>query len=218
MQSLPDLEKTPLRKGLVMPRSEEEWGRLSQTDRADIQKAIAGLDRLPNTLEEQKQRVRQEADRINALVRLAAVYGAKVELYNHNGWFGMMNNQIAVIDRLRELGVTDVGIVYNFNHARDDLHDDTVNFRALWNKIKPYVVAVNITGTQSEGPTLYPSQGDRELQMMRIIQENGWSGPVGVVGERVADAEVTLRNCLVGFDWLVAELHKAGSGGPRPFR
>jgi len=33
--------------------------------------------------------------------------------------------QVAIIERLKTLGVTDVGIVYNFSHARDELHDDT---------------------------------------------------------------------------------------------
>jgi len=37
----------------------------------------------------------QEADRIYALAKRAAPYGIKVALYNHNGWFGMMDNELA---------------------------------------------------------------------------------------------------------------------------
>jgi len=172
---------------------------------------------LATTPQEQEARVKHEADRVNALVKLAALYGCKVELYNHNGWFGMMDNQLAIIKRLRVLGVTNVGMVYNFSHARDDFHDDTMKFAPLWRKIKPYVVVVNITGTCMDGTSIYLSQGDRELEMMRTIQNSGWRGPIGLIAEKGGDAEVTLRNNLVGLDWLAAELKLAGSGGPRPF-
>ena len=53
--------------------------------------------------------------------------------------------------------------------------------------------------------------------MMRIIQDSGWKGPVGIIGEKSGDAEVTLRNYLIGLDWLAAELKQPGSGGARPF-
>src|SRR5262249_25421465 len=143
--------------------------------------------------------------------------GMKVELYNMQDWFGMTENQLAVIQRLKALGVNDVGMVYNFDHARDHRHDDTTHFPALWVKIKPYVVAVNVSGTTAEPIERYPSQGDRELEMMRTIEQSGWRGPIGLNTEAGGDAEATLRNCLVGLDWLAAELKRSGSGGPRPF-
>jgi len=99
----------------------------------------------------QELRVKQEADRINSLVKLAAPYGIKVALYNHNGWFGMMDNQVAIIERLKQLGVTDVGIVYNFSTLAMSCNDDTLNFTELRKTIKPYVVTVNITGMQTDG-------------------------------------------------------------------
>jgi sugar phosphate isomerase/epimerase len=228
-QSFRDFPKTPeewaklLPKGVRMPKTPEESAKLSESDKAELQKqmhqAIMRIHRegLTKTPQEQVLRVNQEADRINALVKLAAPYGCKVELYNHNGWFGMMDNQVAMIERLKGLGVTDVGIVYNFSHARDELHDDTVNFPALWQKIKPYVVAVNISGMRTDGDIIYPSQGDRELEMMRTIEDSGWRGPIGLIAEKGGDAEVTLRNYLIGLDWLAEELKQPGSAGPRPF-
>ncbi len=166
--------------------------------------------------EEQKQRVDQEAARINGLVQLAAPYGVNIELYSHNGWFGLVDNELAIIDRLKEMGVTTVGMVYNFSHAHDNDHDDTTNFPALWAKMKAHVVAVNITGMGDPAKIIYPSQGVHELEMMRTIQNSGWRGNVGLIAERGGDAEVTLRNYLTGLDWLAAELNKPGSGGPRP--
>ena len=167
--------------------------------------------------QEQEMRVQREAERVAALEKLAAPYGCPVELYNHNGWAGMVDNQLAVIKRLKALGVTHVGMVYNFSHARDELHDDTKNFAALWKRIEPYVVVVNITGTCLDGTSIYLSQGDRELEMMRIIQDSGWRGPIGLIAEKGGDAEITLSNYLRGLDWVAAELKQAGSGGPRPF-
>lgn len=187
--------------------------------RAAISKVMAQVRRsdMPKTAQEQRQRVARESDRIHALHKLAQPYGVRIELYNHNGWFGMMDNQVAIIESLRRRGITDVGIVYNFSHARDELHDDTIDFAAIWTKIKRYVVAVNITGTAWERTYIYPSQGDRELVMMGIIERSGWKGHVGLIAEKGGDAEVTLRNYMVGLDWLAAELRKPGSGGPRPF-
>ena len=170
----------------------------------------------PSTLTDE-QLISQNAERIAALHNLAEPYGCRIGLYNHNGWFGVMDHQLAILERLRGRGVTDVGIVYNFSHARDAHHDDTVDFPSLWKKIKPHVIAVNVTGMRMEGQIVYPSQGDSELEMMRTIQESGWTGPVGVIAEKGGDAEVTLRNYLKGIDWLAAEIAKAGSGGPRPF-
>jgi len=171
----------------------------------------------PKTPAMQKRRIRQEAARIAALVKLAESYGVQVELYNHNGWIGMVQNELDIITRLQELGVHDVNMVYNFDHARDKMHDDTRSFPAVWAKIKTHVVAVNVSGTAEDPLHLYPSQGDRELEMMRVIQQSGWRGPVGLNTETGGDAEVTLRNCLRGLDWLAAELRQSGSGGPPPF-
>ncbi len=175
------------------------------------------LSRLPKNPEEQQALVRRSSERIAALVRLADPYGCRVELYNHNGWFGMLDNELAVIESLQRAGVDNVGLVYNFSHARDAWHDDSRDFPRLWARIQGHVVAVNVTGMHWEGQEVYPSQGDSELEMMRVILASGWQGPVGLIAEKGGDAETTLRNYLTGLDWLAAELKSPGSGGPRPF-
>jgi sugar phosphate isomerase/epimerase len=171
----------------------------------------------PMTREEQQQRVRQEANRISALVKLAAPYGSKIELYNHNGWYGVVENELAIISRLKEIGVSDVGMVYNLSHAHDEVHDDTRDFPALWTRMQPHVVAVNITGMGPVDQIIYPSQGALELNMMRTIEKSGWKGAVGLIAEKGGDAKVTLKNYMTGLDWLAAEIIQPNSGGPRPF-
>ncbi len=37
-------------------------------------------------------------------------------LYNHGGWFGEPENQIAIIEHLK---MSNVGIVYNLHHGHD---------------------------------------------------------------------------------------------------
>jgi sugar phosphate isomerase/epimerase len=166
------------------------------------------------TPEEQRKRVEQEAERILKIVKLAEPYGCKVQLYNHNGWFGQPDNEVAVIEQLKRLGITNVGMVYNFSHG----HNDIADFPAIWKRIQPYVVAVNVTGMVEDGESklMPPSQGEFELGMMRVILESGWSGPVGLIAEQGGDAEVTLGNNLRGLEWLRKELEQTGSGGPRP--
>jgi len=226
LQSDAKMPKSPeewakfLPAGFPVPKTDEDWQKLSDADKAEFQKVATGLDpnnKIPKTPKEQRQRVEQEAARIQALVKLAAPYRTPVELYSHNGWFGREENQLAVVEYLAQLGVRGVGMVYNFSHARDDQHDDSKGFPELWAKIQTHVVAVNVTGMHSEGKEVYPSQGDSELDMMRTIESSGWHGPIGLIAEKGGDAEVTLHNYLVGLDWLATELKQPGSGGPRPF-
>ena len=172
------------------------------------------------TSQEHKLRVQQETARIKALVELAEPYGVTVALYKHGGWIGISDNQVEIMARLKASGVSNVGIVYQFIHAHDEV-DDSLDFPAVWKKIQPYVLAVNITGMHAAReavfPILYPSQGDVEVQMMKTIQESDWHGPIGLSPEKRGDAEVNLRDNIIGVEWIAAELLRPGSGGPRPF-
>jgi len=166
------------------------------------------------TPEEQQQRVEKEAERIAAIVKVAEPYGCEVELYNHNKWFGQPDNEVAIIEQLKKLGVTNVGMIYNFSHG----HEDVADFPAIWKRIVPYVRAVNVTGMTKDGEKkiVPPSQGEFEIDMLRVIVRSGWHGPVGLIAEQGGDAEVTLGNDLQGLDWCQKELATPGSGGPRP--
>jgi sugar phosphate isomerase/epimerase len=173
-----------------------------------------------HTPQEQQAELERESERIAGLARLAAPYGCTVNLYNHHGWFGLMENQLAIVERLAARGIDDVGLVYTFSHARDAFHDDATAFPQLWETIRPHVVAVNIGGTRVEGVLTYPSQDDRELAMMRTIQDSGWRGPVVMKtmhAEDTGDSTIALENLLRGVDWCAAELARPESGGPRPF-
>src|SRR6202035_1389820 len=103
-------------------------------------------------------------------------------------------------------GVAGVGMVYNFSHGHWDIDD----FPAKWQRMKPYVVAVNVSGMVKSEKLIPPSQGDHELEMLRVIQQSGWVGPIGLIAEQGGDAEVTLGNGLRGVAWLSKGLGQAG--------
>jgi hypothetical protein len=206
-----------------MPSTNEEHEALSAEEQERLHREIWAMvapaygATFRSTPEAHVAQVRVEADRIRAIVELGRTAGCTVQLYGHNGWFGMTDNQVEVIEALAAEGVRDVGIVYNFHHARDGFHDDTVDFAPLWERMRSYVTTVNLNGTAAEGePLLHPSQGDRELEMMRIIEDSGWRGRVGVTAEIGGDIELTLRDALEGIAWCAAELAEPGSAGPRP--
>lgn len=185
-----------------------------QRHRIHPQLWVMGSGSSTKTPEEQQQRVRQEAERIRQIVELAKQSGCQVHLYNHNGWFGNPENEVAVIEHLKGQGINGVGMVYNFSHG----HNEIANFPSIWKKIQPYVVAVNVTGmkTNGEHTLIPPSQGDHELEMLRVIQKSGWRGPIGLIAEQGGDAEETLGNYQRGLAWIAAELKAPGFGGQRP--
>jgi hypothetical protein len=167
----------------------------------------------------QAAQVEREAARIRPIAAAAQKLGCKVGLYNHGGWFGEPENQVAIIEQLRGAGIGNVGIVYNFHHG----HDHIARFPELWKLMQPHLLAVNLNGMEQgadkEGrKILNLGAGDRELGMMRIIRDSGWRGPVGIIDHRPeTDSEITLKDNLRGLEWLRRELAQPGSGGSKPF-
>lgn len=208
--------------GVISLEHHEDIAKLSEAGQEHffegLHRGWADMEHLPKTAWEQEERLKSEAARIYSYAKLVEPYGLKVEIYNHDGWFAVMENELAIIAYLKNKHVENVGLVYNFFHARDLVHDDTKEFRQLWQRIQSYVAVVNISGVRGELENLYPSQGDREVEMMRTIERSGWRGPVGILAAYVdEDPESGLRNILLGTEWLAAELIRGGSGGPRPF-
>ena len=164
------------------------------------------------------ERIEAEAARIRPIAEDAAELDCKVGLYNHREpWFEEQDHQIAIIDRLRSDGVTNVGIVFNFHHWRGSLAD----FPALFKRIQPYLIAVNLNGMKAD-TTQYPGvryigSDESELAMIRVVEASGWRGPVGVIHERGnLDAAEGIKRNLEGLEWVQKELRQPGSGGPRP--
>lgn len=133
----------------------------------------------------------------------AARIGCQVGLYNHGGWFGEPDNQLAILEAV---GKPDVGLVYNFHHG----HAHVARFPELFRRMLPHLLTLNINGMRgSEFEILGVGKGDRELEMLRVVATSSYHGPIGILGHRAdVDAEVALRENL---DGLRALLPRIGS-------
>lgn len=163
--------------------------------------------------QEQQQRIKDEAARIRPIAEAAAKVGCKVALYNHGGWFGEPENQIAII---RELNLPNVGIVYNQHHG----HDHLERFPELLKFMKPYLYVLNLNGMVVDGERkgqkiLQLSQGDLDLKLLKVIRDSGYTGPIGILGHTQDDAEERLRDNLDGLRWLLPQLD-GKPAGPKP--
>jgi putative heme-binding domain-containing protein len=152
---------------------------------------------------------------LRPIVDAANQQGCSVGLYNHGGWFGQPDNQIAII---RALKAANVGIVYNLHHG----HEHLDRFAMLLKAMKPHLYAVNLNGMvrngEARGQKILPlGQGEMDLQILRTIIESGYEGPIGILGHTDDDAEARLLDNLDGLDWLVAQLAGKSVGDrPRP--
>lgn len=172
---------------------------------------VTGSGAATKTAAEQEARLAAEVARLRPIVEAAAKLGCKVGLYNHGGWFGEPENQLALLERLQRDGAAHVGLVYNFHHG----HDHLDRFAEFWPKIQRHVLAVNLNGMIPGGDKVgkklvYVGQGERELQLMRTIHASGWRGMVGVLNHQTTvDAEVGLRENLAGLETLAGKLRTA---------
>ena len=150
----------------------------------------------------QQEKVRAAAKRVAWVAAEAKKIGCTVALYNHGGWFGEPENQIAVI---REVKADNVGIVYNFHHG----HEHIARFPALFAEMLPYLYAVNLNGMRDGGEPMILDigKGERELEMIRVVKKSSYRGPIGILNHREQlDAEVGLRGNILGLKNLLGEL------------
>lgn len=166
--------------------------------------------------EEQRARVESEAKRIRTIAEAAGAIGCTVGLYNHGSWFGEPENQIQIIELLKQQGVTNVGIVYNLHHG----HDHLDRFPALLEKMKPHLFVLNVNGMtrggDKVGKKILPlGQGDLDLGLLQTIRDSGWRGPIGILNHTDEDAAARLRDNIEGLEWLVPQLD-GKPPGPKP--
>ncbi len=161
---------------------------------------------------ERQQRIEAESNRIRPIAAAAAKLGCQVGLYNHGGWFGEPENQLAVLDRL---GLENVGLVYNLHHG----HEHLDRLPELMKKMLPHLLAVNLNGMskggESTGEKILPlGQGPLDLEVLRTIRASGYRGPIGILGHTQDDAQDRLQDNLDGLDWLMPQLDGKPAGKP----
>ena len=154
----------------------------------------------------QQEKVESAARGLLPLVQTTRELGCKLALYNHGGWSGEPENLVAVCQRLHDQAQADhVGIVYNFHHGHGHIRD----FAQSLQRMMPYLLCLNLNGMNDDArPQILPiGQGQHEKQMMQVILESGYTGPIGILGHREElDAEESLRQNLDGMKKVLAEL------------
>jgi sugar phosphate isomerase/epimerase len=136
---------------------------------------------------------------LRPLIAEATRHGLRVGVYGHgrDSWFTQPENEIAIVERLAtSSGKPPVGIAYNFHHA----HSQLDRFAAVYPKMAPHLIAVNLNGMKPEGPMILPiNEGTHEQEMIAIIHRSGFRGPVGVLHhQRTTDPAVVLRKNIDG--------------------
>ncbi|MCU0983070.1 MAG: sugar phosphate isomerase/epimerase [Pirellulaceae bacterium] len=125
----------------------------------------------------QADKVQAAAAAVRPIAEAAGKIGCSVALYNHGGWFGEPENQVAIIEHLL---MRNVGIVYNFHHG----HGHLARFPELMGKMQPHLLAINLNGMVADGDKvgkkiLTLGEGDQDLTLLKTIRDSGWRGPVG---------------------------------------
>jgi sugar phosphate isomerase/epimerase len=159
---------------------------------------------------DQAAKVAAAANVLRPIIEAAAAQGCTVGLYNHGGWFGEPENELAVLDKLK---LPNVGLVYNLHHG----HEHVARLPQLLEKTKPHLYAININGMDRDGERrgrkiLPVGQGELDLELLRAINQSGYRGPIGILGHTQDDAELRLRDNLDGLAWLVNQLEGRPSG------
>lgn len=148
--------------------------------------------------------IESETKRIREIALAAQEAGCKVALYNHGGWYGEPENQIRLI---QAIGLPNVGIVYNLHHA----HHQLDRLESILRKIQPYLLAINLNGMETDGDRvgkkiLPIGQGSRDKEVLKLIGQMNFDGPVGILNHTDLDARTRLKENLDGLGQLTKEL------------
>lgn len=138
---------------------------------------------------------------VDVLARVFGDLGCRYSIYNHGGWGGTPEAMVEVAKRADS---PYVGIAYNFHHG----HEHMANMQDSFTAMLPYLTCVNLNGVTEAGPTILPlSAGEQDLRILRMIQQSGYAGPVGILDHRPEiDAEFSLTQNFDGIQKLLREL------------
>lgn len=151
---------------------------------------------------QQAEMVESAARQVEAAARKARQADCTVALYNHGGWGGEPENQIAVIELLKTKGIDNVGICYNLHHGHHRMKD----FPAMLKKMLPYLWCLNLNGMKPGTMILPLGQGSDDLGILKTIVASGYRGPIGILNHRDIDAEEGLKQNIDGLKKLVEQL------------
>lgn len=151
----------------------------------------------------QQQKVDTLSKPVKYIAQQAAKIGCQVGLYNHGGWYGEPESQLAIINQLK---MPNIGMVYNFHHAEEQASQ----FSEFYPKILPHLLTLNISGLKGINPAkVVPvGEGDTEYRMMKEVLRSTYKGPIGIINEDThPDAETGLK---INMDGVIKVLKAIG--------
>ncbi len=155
-----------------------------------------------------EQRVEAAGKQLLPLASRASELGCAFGLYNHGGWGGEPENLVAVCEWLKSrVQGGRIGIVYNLHHG----HGQIGRFRSAFERMMPHLLCLNLNGMNDGAkPKILPvGEGRHEREMIRIVREAGYRGPVGILDHRGdVDAEESLKQNLDGLKRVLESLGK----------
>ena len=163
--------------------------------------------------ETQAEKIAEAAKAMTPLAIQCKQTNCRLGLYNHGGWAGQPDNLIAVCKQLRAAGVPDVGVVYNFHHAHEEL-GDLKKFTAALQRLKPFLMCLNLNGmvdtseldaSEKAKLKIQPiGRGKLEAAMIAAVIKMKYEGPIGILGHvKTRDVENVLRENLEGLEYLL---------------
>lgn len=159
----------------------------------------------PDAKGDQQERIGAAVRALSPIAQEAEKIGCRLALYNHGGWFGQPENQLAVI---KALAPHNVGAVYNLHHG----HEHLDRLGEVMRMLKPHLWAVNLNGMDpagdAKGRKILPvGQGERDIGVLQTILASGFRGPIGILGHTQDDVEMRLRDNLDGLNWLCSRIN-----------
>ena len=147
-------------------------------------------------------RLTRATEAVRYLATRAQEINCSVAIYSHGGWMGEPENELKVVGKV---GMPNVGIVYDYEHGRPQMD----RFAEFFPKLVPHLWAVILNGMQEGGPDFITvGDGDRDLEMLKVIRDSGYSGPIGIMNhDENRDAEVGLRLNMEGLKKMLREMN-----------
>ncbi|GAA4309188.1 hypothetical protein [Compostibacter hankyongensis] len=170
------------------------------SEKTELWVMVGGIPGLDDMTQEEK--VVAVSKPVAYLAQRAAEIGCKIGIYNHGGWFGEPENQLAIIDYLKK---PNIGMVYNFSHSETQIQ----RFDQFFPKIMPHLLCINLTGLIDSYPaTVVPvGTGNMEARLMEKIYKSGYRGPIGIINENFAkDAKIGLEMNMNGLVHILKEM------------
>jgi hypothetical protein len=170
----------------------------------------------PADLDREAQ-IKKAAEQLLPRVERAKALGCPFGIYNHGGWGGEPENLVAVCEYLRKNhDAKHVGIVYNQHHG----HGHVARFKEALAAMAPYLICLNLDGMTADGDKrgmkiLPLSEGEQDLDLLKLIADSHYKGPIGIIGHTNHDVEMRLRDNLDGLDWLVPQI-EGKTARPKP--